>query len=282
MKINPEFRFNKVVLITSPRVGEEGITRRLIENITDISNNGGNFNFCNITANDGLGFFQALEFIRQEILSGIKPIIYFDCHGDEKKGLELGISGEFIAWQAFIDELRILNIALNNELFVFITACHGLYLSKKLSLKKEAPFLNLVAPDVEIDVEDIETKVPKFFRVLFESHSLVQACDELGPKFSLFNTVSIFFEFSLKYFEQNHQGKGKKLWREYFLTQVVKNGMPNSSENRRKVRQQIKTDIEPYIPKLLEQLAQKFLMSKASLINMVDIIDELERSATSK
>mgnify|MGYP006215737227 CR=1 FL=1 len=41
MKISLEFNINKVILITSPRAGEEGIARRLEENIADVSNGGG-------------------------------------------------------------------------------------------------------------------------------------------------------------------------------------------------------------------------------------------------
>ena len=119
MKISLEFNINKVILITSPRAGEEGIARRLEENIADVSNGGGNFNFFHARVNSRDGFFQVIEIVRQRIPFGDAPIIYLDFHGDEDKGLEIGATGEFIDWETLVDALRVLNIELKNELFVF-------------------------------------------------------------------------------------------------------------------------------------------------------------------
>ncbi|MDO8344916.1 MAG: hypothetical protein Q7T48_17075 [Cellvibrio sp.] len=277
MKISIEFNINKIILITSPRAGEEGIARRLEENIADVSNGGGNFNFSHARVYSGDGFFQSVEDIRQGILSGDKPIIYLDFHGAEEKGLEIGASGEFIDWETLVDVLRILNVELKNELFVLITACHGLHLIKLISIQKEAPFLCLVAPEQEIQVADLEDRVPEFFRVLFETKNVHLACKNLGENFTYLNSGELCVDPLILYYKEICNGAGKKLWREDFLSEVIKTGIPDDTKLST-LRTQIKEIIQPEIKVIFEKMINHFSMGKLSRISIDEVLAEIRKN----
>jgi len=279
MKISLEFNINKVILITSPRAGEEGIARRLEENIADVSNGGGNFNFFHARVYNGDGFFQLLEDIRQGILSGDKPIIYLDFHGAEEKGLELGASGESIYWETLIEILRVLNVELKNELFVLITACHGLHLIKSISIQKEAPFLCLVAPEQEIQVVDIEERVPEFFRVLFETKNVQLACKKLGENFTYLNSGELCVDPLILHHKEICGGSGKKAWREDFLTEVIKTGIPNDNIELSTLRRQIKEIIQPEIKVIFEKMINHFSMGRLSGVRVDEVIEEIRKNS---
>jgi hypothetical protein len=277
MKISLEFNINKIILITSPRAGEEGIARRLEENIADVSNNGGNFNFYHAHVHNGDGFFELFEEIRQGILSGDKPIIYLDFHGDAEKGLEIGASKEFIDWKTLVDELRILNVELKNELFLLITACHGLHLIKSISIRREAPFLCLVAPEQEVHVEDLDDRVPEFFRVLFETKNVHLACKNLGENFTYINSGTLCVDPLILYYKDICGGSGKRAWREDFLSEVIKTGIPDGTKLST-LRAQIKEIIQPEIMVIFEKMINHFSMGKLSGISMDEVLAEIRKT----
>ncbi|GGC90595.1 hypothetical protein [Halopseudomonas salina] len=115
-------------------------------------------------------------------------------HGSQERGLDIGITGELIDWESVIDSLRILNIKLNNELVILMTACHGLHAILPISFEKVAPFLCLIAPEQEIKIGRIEDRVPEFHRELFSSGSLVHACQKLGNEFNYFHSAEFLFK----------------------------------------------------------------------------------------
>ncbi|WP_147465464.1 hypothetical protein [Pseudomonas syringae group genomosp. 3] len=234
MNANISFNVNTVYLVTSSRPGEEGVTRRLVESISDVSNNGGGFNFSHARIISGEGYYQLLEEIFHEIDNGLRPIIHFDMHGSQERGLEIGKAGEFIDWESVIDSLRILNIKLNNELVVLITACHGLHAILPISFEKVAPFLCLIAPEQEIKVGHIEDRIPGFYRELFSSGSLAHACQKLGNEFNYFHGAEFLFKTLVRYIKEKCKGAGGQKRREDYLLRSwrpSKERNPGESQN---------------------------------------------------
>jgi hypothetical protein len=277
--MNPDISFsvNTVYLVTSSRPGEEGTTRRLVESISDTSNNGGNFNFMHSRIHSGDGYFQLLDGILHEIDNGLRPIIHFDMHGSQERGLEIGHTGEFIDWKSVIDSLRILNTKLHNELVVLITACHGFHAILPISFEKTAPFLCLIAPEKEIQVGHIEDRVPEFYRELFFSSSLALACQKLGKEFKYFHSAEFIFKTLSRYIKEKCKGTGGQKRREDLLTEIMETRLgeyPGKiSEYRAKVKQHIAPSQE-----LLDRYTSRFLMGKTSGIKIDDLIAEIEQS----
>lgn len=277
--MNPsiEFNVNTVYLITSAKAGEEGTTRRLVEGLTDASNNGGSFNFSHGRIYGGDGYFQLLEDIWYDIDNGLRPIIHFDMHGSQDRGLELGHNGEFIDWQSVVDSLRILNAKLENELVVIITACHGLRAILPISFEKTAPFLCLIAPEGEVTVGDIEDKIPKFYQELFSSNSLALAHQKLGKEFKYFHSVEFLFRTLSKYIKEQCKGVGGQKRREDLLTEIMETSLLGQKWDLSKYRAKIKQHVTPS-QGLLDRYTTRFLMGKAADVKIEDLLAELEKS----
>lgn len=268
---------NTVFLITSPRVGEEGVARRLVESISDVSNNGGFFNFTHASIYGGDGYSQLIEEIYSQIDEGLKPIIHFDMHGCEVRGLEIGSTGEYIDWKSVVDSLRVLNEKLQNELVVVITACHGMHTIFPISFEKTAPFLCLFAPEGEITVSDIEDKVPEFYRELFATESLESAFQKLGDKFKCLNCVEFLFKTLALYIRRACKGAGGRERREELLTQIMESPLGDASEKISEYRAKVKQHVKPD-QALLDRYTSRFLMGKVEDVRIGDLLAEIEKA----
>lgn len=277
MNPNIPFNVNTVYLVTSSRPGEEGITRRLVESISDTSSNGGDFNFLHARINSGDGYFQLLEEIFYEIDKGLRPIIHFDMHGSQERGLEIGKTGEFIDWGSVIDSLRILNTKLNNELVVLMTACHGLHAILPINFEKVAPFLCLIAPEQEIKIGHIEDRVPEFYRELFSSGSLAHACQKLGSEFNYFHSAEFLFRTLTRYIKEKCKGAGGQKRREDLLTEIMETRLGEEPEKISEYRTKVKQHVAPN-QELLDRYTSRFLMGKASGIKIDELLTEIEKS----
>lgn len=273
------FNINVLYLIASPRRGEEGVARRLVENISDVSNSGGHFNFTTANIYTAEGFFRLLDEVYRGIKKdGIRPMLHFDMHGSLEDGLEIGPSGEFIDWETVIECLRFLNIELKNELVVVITACHGLYTILPISLEKEAPFLCLIAPEGEITMGTIEDNVPKFYQELFQSGSLVAACGKLGSAFNYFHSAEFLFKILIRYFKEQCKGIRGKKRKEELLTMVMQTSLGDFPENLSIYRVQIKRYLAPS-QEVLNRYTRRFLIGKAAEIKIDDLLKEIDKSS---
>ncbi|WP_433589663.1 hypothetical protein [Pseudomonas koreensis] len=271
------FSFNTLYLITSSKEGEAGTTRRLVESIGDVSNNGGGFNFTHAKIYSGDGYFQLLEEIYGEIDKGLKPIIHLDMHGSKERGLEIGHTGEFIDWESFVESMRVLNEKLGNELVVIITACHGLHAILPISFEKTAPFLCLIAPEEEVTVGEIEDKMPDFYRELFLSGSLAHAHLKLGGKFKYFHSAEFLLKTLARYIKEMCKGVGGKRRREELLTEVMEAALGKGDGRVSEFRKKVKSHIAPS-QDLLDRYVHRFLMGKASGVKIEDILEEIEKS----
>ncbi|WP_312341122.1 hypothetical protein [Stutzerimonas nitrititolerans] len=277
MNPNIPFNVNTVYLITSSRPGEEGTTRRLEESISDVSNNGGNFNFSHARLHSGDGYFQLLEEIFYGIDEGLRPIVHFDMHGSQERGLEIGRTGEFIDWESVVDSLRVINTKLNNELVVLITACHGLHAILPISFEKTAPFLCLIAPEEEVKVGHIEERVPEFYRELFSSGSLAHASQKLGKEFKYFHSAEFLFRTLSRYIKEKCKGAGGQQRREDLLTEIMETRLGEFPEKISEYRSKVKQHVAPN-QELLDRYTSRFLLGKASNIKIDDLLNEIEKS----
>lgn len=272
------FHINSVFVVTSPRPGEQGVARRLIENISDASNNGGHFNLTHVSLYSGDNYFQFIGDISNQIEQGLKPLIHFDMHGCKERGLEIGASGEFIHWDYVVETLRILNELLQNQLFVLMTACHGLHAILPISFEKTAPFFCLIAPEEEIDVGDVEDKVPAFYQELFATASLDSAFLKLGDKFTNFNCVEFLFRVLALYIKTACIGGGGRERREELLTKIMQTSLGDAPEKVTEYRNKVKQHIKPD-QALLDRFTGHFFMGKDFEVRVEDLLAEVERGS---
>jgi len=144
--------------------------------------------------------FGALEKIRSTLAStGQVPLIHLETHGD-KKGVSLK-SGEHVLYEELCPVLRKINVLAQNNLFVVVAACNGVYLSFILSnsLTDPSPFWGVCGPSVEISAGDVIDGYSAFYGEALVSADmnaaigrLKQAIPHHADKFNIWNSEYLF------------------------------------------------------------------------------------------
>lgn len=278
MQIESSFGCNGIVLISAPRTGEEGASRRLGEDLDLLTTSLGDFIFRHITVASKEQLIELLKSLEPEVQNGFRPILHFDTHGSKEHGLEIGATGELVSWLAITDELRKLNIACKNNLFVFVAACYGFYLFKALTITKPCPFFIMFGPTDLVTFGEVESSVAPFYRHLFQTGSVDDATKVFTCKFEYFHAERMFLISFARYIREKCLGKGGKERRENLLTQTFEETtLPNTAPMRQRLRRQIKKQLEPS-PKLMEKYAESFLHGKVCSVLFEDVMAEVRRS----
>lgn len=261
MELRVKFDVDSIYLVSSPRRGEEGTTRRLVDDLAAVCSANGAIGFLHTSINSKVGLFDFCRDLTNEIDRGSKPIIHFDMHGSADEGLEIGATGELVDWVSLIEILRPINVKLSNRLFVVMTACHALNIIRYLALSKPAPFLCLLAPEGEIQVGSIEDSVSRFYRKLFTHKSLTLAYEDVKNIFAYFHSVAFLYRVINDYTLENSGRTGSRI-REDHLTSVVTalQRIPTPDEMKQ-IRMQIKKLSAPAV--ILRQYVETFLMGES-------------------
>lgn len=261
MDLQVEFHLDSVYLISSSRKGEEGTTRRLVDDLAAVCSANGALDFFHTTLPSKEGLLDFCRDLSRTIDSGSKPIIHFDMHGSADDGLEIGATGELVDWLTLIECLRPINVKLCNGLFVVMTACHALNIIRHIDIKKPTPFLCLLAPEGEVQIGNIEDTVSRFYNKLFTQGSMTLACEEVKGIFTYFHSVDFLYRIMHGYALENSGRTGKKI-KEDQLSSVVSamNRIP-TPEDLKKLRRQIKELSSPAV--IFDQYVETFLMSES-------------------
>lgn len=76
--------------------------------------------------------------MRRLVHNGAIIFIHFEAHGDEA-GMQLS-SGELIGWEWINDELRRINVLMENSLIIMLAMCYGGWIVSRIDIWKRAPF----------------------------------------------------------------------------------------------------------------------------------------------
>ena len=275
MRLATFFEANAIILASASRRGEEGVPRRIADELSALAAAKGDFLFVNCRVDTREGLYNFLDRIRESVSSGLRPILHLDMHGHKDKGLEIGATGEFAPWPSLVEKLRPINVATGNNLCVLITACHGLYLITPISIFEPTPFFALLAPQEEIRIAELEDAVGPFYRELIETRDAAHAFSMLSGKFKYFHSEKMLVVAMARYIHNYCRGRGAVKRREELLTGILR-GMPNTPANRKTARKRIKRSIEPD-QALLDEYARTFLAGKRSSITMAEILREIKR-----
>lgn len=280
MQVNTSFVCNGIVLISSPRLGEEGTSRRIAEDLNLLAISLSNFEFSHVwikSARQLIDFLQSLEL---KIKNGFRPILHFDVHGSKEYGLEIGITGEFVGWDTITDNIRELNSASDNNLFVFVAACYGAYLLKSLNITKPSPFFIMCGPLDIVTFGEVEASVVPFYKELFKNESINIANQALQFQIEYYHSERIFLLLFAKYIREKCLGKGVKKRREQLLTKSFEEiGFNNTRQMRKLLRQEIKKSLKP-TPELMSKFAKRFLYGQECSVSFAEIMSEVKRSYT--
>ncbi|TMX39134.1 hypothetical protein, partial [Vibrio sp. Hep-1b-8] len=126
MMIDSGFSCNSVIWLTSTRVGEDGPTNRMVEDLRLQSELLG-FGFQVVNIDSKLDFESIfIELVNNARDRNMKPMVHIDMHGCSEQGLLVCKTNEYISWECAAQHFRELNVATNNNLCVIGAACHAL------------------------------------------------------------------------------------------------------------------------------------------------------------
>lgn len=280
MQIETEFGCNGIILISAPRNGEEGIARRLSEDLDQLTVLHDDIIFRHVTISNKEELTNLFHSLRAEMKNGFRPILHFDMHGDKEKGLEIGASGEMVDWGLLNKSLQELNQITKNNLGIIILACYGFYAIKCVSILEPCPFFIMIAPPETITFGEIESSIVPFYTELFCSNRIDSARAILGDKYGYFHSDRLFFISFSRYIRNKCTGKGGRERREQLLTETItEKKLNNSRYMRRQLRKSIKSHISP-TPQLMERYSSRFLHGKDCSVTFAEVMEAVKKSYT--
>ena len=194
------FTFDKVYVIESLPDGERLTGKELYEDIIQrkIEQKGFEIHHQLFTVDTSADFFETLKFINEDVTeNGFHPIIHFEIHGDED-GLGLK-SGDLVKWGELTDILRKINLGSNNNTFLSLATCYGIYIFKSIKPFLTSPFWGTVSSPDGILPSKALAGFQSFYETLLEDGdfnaavvSLNKEYDESKTTFFLRNTQYVF------------------------------------------------------------------------------------------
>lgn len=124
---------------------------------------------------------KAIEKICQDKLS--HPLIHFEMHGDDKKGLKLRL-GDYIPWAKVIDDLRRINVRSGFNLVITMATCYSTFLAYHIAMvKKPAPYLISITANKKVLPDVTYAMYSIFFKELIRTSDLHGALKKVEKEY---------------------------------------------------------------------------------------------------
>jgi hypothetical protein len=265
---------NSLFWITSLDLGEQGPTRRILEDLEPYLSSA-ELPFQIFEPKKAAEFLAGLDLIAKAAQEGMRPMLHLDAHGSQKQGIQIAASGEFVPWETALQKLRAINIATGNNLCVVSAACFGMQVARRIRPPDPAPFFLLIASDEEVNVGFIGDKTTSFYKDVFENEDIVRAYDKhLRPALQLFHCERLLATAIVKLWRERVGKAGDKA-REDMLTGAFQSGIPNTRYSRRLGRSIARRLIKPS-QEFIDLQVQHFLMGKPVGFNMQTLTHMIE------
>lgn len=201
-------RFNAVVVLDSIPDGELNTAKRLVEDLEvaaaaypptpAIAH-------VRIEGRDDL--FRVLDDCRGRAeKDDLRPLIHFECHGDED-GFQLADSS-FVDWAELKRPLTDLNIATGLNLMIVVAACSGGAIAKVVGITDRAPLWGLIGPTKPLSAQALQKAYIPFYQALFITKSpseAVSALEASSEQQTFWRTTAQgLFETAWKMYRQRH------------------------------------------------------------------------------
>lgn len=272
MRCHSSFENNAVILISSSRANELNVGSRIAEDLAQLRIAVHDFHFKHHNISTRQELVEILRGIARQAKKGLRPIIHFDMHGDQRRGLELNPSGDFAAWPEVIAWLRKINIRARNNLFVVAATCYGLHMISTISIHSAVPFYCLLAPEHEVTLGFIDEKMSLFYRQLFQTGNLEEALLVIDGTFKQFHCEKILTAALARYIRQQCKGVGFRRRKEVLVSGAIARGVPRTQESLRCLRQLVKEHARPS-EFLIKKYASRFLIGKEYNVTLDQIME---------
>jgi len=202
---------------------------------------------------------------------GVRPILHFNMHGSQDKGLYIAQSDEYLSWEDLYISLRRINEATRNNLVVVSAACYSLHSIRQITLEAAVPFFALLAPDETVQFGFLEDNLRKFYDDFISTGSIDTAYQtHLSDRFRYFHCEEMLCRTIAKYIVKSCKGRSAQERKERLLTLAVSNGLGTTPQNLRHARTKIKEVMQPS-QELLDRYSNTFLIGRPCSISMDDI-----------
>lgn len=276
MQLSTGFRSNAIILINAPRLGEDGLGRRLAEDLEQMKISIRDFHFERHDIESLRELFVLLRYVTSKTKKGMRPILHFNMHGDRSRGLQVGKAREFIPWDQLASWLRRINIRTKNNLCVVAAACHGLYMIKPITILKETPFFCLIAPEKEVPFGFVDDRMTVFYRELLTTLNLDSAENVIDEHFHFFYSEVLLTKSLIGYIKTGCKGKGFRQRKERLITEALLSGFSRDRETLRALRKLVKAGTEP-TQYLIDKYAERFLVGGyKSQVTLNMLMNEIE------
>jgi hypothetical protein len=168
MEFTSVAKINSLHWITSLREEEQGVTRRILEDLEPVCEREG-LPFERYEPKSAQEFLDSLDRIEANARCGMLPLLHLDMHGSTDGGLLVAATGEEIGWDVIADRLRGINAATGNNLCVVSMACWSFHVVSQLDISRVVPFFVLLAPEHEIFAGDVEAKTRVFTKKCYSN-----------------------------------------------------------------------------------------------------------------
>jgi hypothetical protein len=281
IKIPSGIKINSLIWINSLDAKEQGTTERVHDVLQPYFVSIG-LPFQSFEPKSAKELLAFLDQIAAAAARGLRPIIHLDTHGSATKGIFIAASGEFVSWKDLNDGLRPINVAMNNDLCIVSAACFSLQAIKQMTVQKPAPFFILIAPEETVTFGFIENNTTRFYEEVFKGNDVVAAHEKyLAPRLKLFHSEKMLAIILTRIIRDHLTGKGRRIRQEDLVTQVIKDGLPNTPENRKLARKVAKESARP-TQQLIDRYTASFLMGKGEGIKIDDLIELAKKAKSAK
>ncbi|WP_282348426.1 hypothetical protein [Pseudomonas sp. PS01301] len=203
---------------------------RLYEDLLDHSTAIGRAGYCSFhKIKSKQMLIAALRMVQTECRSGVLfPVLHFECHGDPAKGIFLHASNEYVGWEELVQEIAAINQATRNNTAVVLAVCHGLEISKLVSITAPCPFNYLIAAPDEVQAGYLRDVIPAFYKSVVQSGDLQAGLALLAAPLKLFHCGEWFYRTLATFMVTSFNAAGRAEVVEQIVTdQVEKAGYRN-------------------------------------------------------
>lgn len=208
---------------------------------------------------DKRSFINKLGIIQNEIALGHVPFVHLDMHGDQKKGLEINPSGEFISWRELKTNCQQINRACNNNLALVLTSCFGFHAITVISIKETSPFFLLIGSEEVVEAGFIDSRFKAFYSSLLQDGNIDKAIQHIQKHYKLYLSETMLVNTFAKYIVAGCKGKNRQERIERLITEFKRGSdsqLMNISESRKILRRFIKPNEAS-----LQRFKNSFLMA---------------------
>lgn len=277
MQLTTVTNINSLYWITSLRSGEQGISRRVIEDLEPFFQKIG-LPFRVLAPQSVAELIRLLQQIASDAATGARPIIHFDTHGDALNGLYITAAGRYLSWDNLCDLLRPINVATENNLIIVSAACFSLNVIRQIAIEKACPFFILLAPEQAVRAGFLETHIVRFYMDVFQNLNILNAHQaHLSPEFTAFHAERMFAVAIARYFKRSCIGAGGQKRREDLISQAIAGGIPKTRRNLRMMRKAAKQGTKPS-PEVMNRYAARFLIGRKLSFSFVELIKLVRES----